>query len=127
MMPLAAGLAKSLGKRIGKADSEAVEISGRLTAHLSEILKASKMIRIYQKEEVEFQKSKNIIFEMVNKGAKISSIIVRATPLMEILTGFMIAGFIFLRLRGILGKRTGFDGKAPPQFQDIENDDDRKI
>ena len=30
----------------------------------------------------------------------------------------MIAGFIFLRLRGILGKRTGFEGKAPPQFKD---------
>ena len=95
MMPLAAGLAKSLGKRIGKAVSEAGEISGRLTAHLSEILKASKMIRIYQKEESEYIKSKNIISEMVNKAAKISSIIIRATPLMEILTGFMIAGFIF--------------------------------
>ena len=95
MMPLAAGLAKSLGKRIGKAVTEAGEISGRLTAHLSEILKASKMIRIYQKEEIEFKKSKDIITQMVNKGAKIASIIVRATPLMEILTGFMIAGFIF--------------------------------
>ncbi len=95
MMPLAAGLAKSLGKRIGKAVREAGEISGRLTSYLSEILKASKMIRIYQKEDIEYQKSKDIIFEMVNKGAKISSIIVRATPLMEILTGFMIAGFIF--------------------------------
>ena len=31
----------------------------------------------------------------------------------------MIAGFIFLRLRGILGKRTGFEGKPPPQFQEI--------
>ncbi len=31
----------------------------------------------------------------------------------------MIAGFIFLRLRGILGKRTGFEGKAPTQFQEI--------
>ena len=31
----------------------------------------------------------------------------------------MIAGFIFLRLRGILGKRTGFDGKAPAQFDKI--------
>ena len=29
----------------------------------------------------------------------------------------MIAGFIFLRLRGILGKRTGFEGKASPQFR----------
>ena len=95
MMPLAAGLAKSLGKRIGKAVSQAGEISGRLTSHLSEILKASKMIRIYQKEEVEYQKSKNIITEMVNKSAKIASIIIRATPLMEVLTGFMIAGFIY--------------------------------
>lgn len=95
MMPLAAGLAKSLGKRIGKVVSEAGEVSGRLTAHLSEILKASKMIRIYQKEEVEFEKTKKIIIEMVNKSAKISMIIIRATPLMEILTGIMIAGFIF--------------------------------
>ena len=30
----------------------------------------------------------------------------------------MIAGFIFLRLRGILGKRTGFEGKSPPQFEE---------
>ena len=33
----------------------------------------------------------------------------------------MIAGFIFLRLRGILGKRTGFEGKAPAQFQEVLN------
>ena len=31
----------------------------------------------------------------------------------------MIAGFIFLRLRGILGKRTGFEGKTTPQFESI--------
>ena len=31
----------------------------------------------------------------------------------------MIAGFIFLRLRGILGKRTGFEGKSAPQFEEI--------
>ena len=31
----------------------------------------------------------------------------------------MIAGFIFLRLRGILGKRTGYEGKSPPQFQEV--------
>ena len=33
----------------------------------------------------------------------------------------MIAGFIFLRLRGIMGKRTGFEGKAPSQFEDVLN------
>ncbi len=33
----------------------------------------------------------------------------------------MIAGFIFLRLRGIMGKRTGFEGKAPSQFENVLN------
>ena len=33
----------------------------------------------------------------------------------------MIAGFIFLRLRGILGKRTGFEGEAPSQFEEVLN------
>tara|TARA_E500000178_G_scaffold130605_1_gene130400 strand:- start:613 stop:1209 length:597 start_codon:yes stop_codon:yes gene_type:complete len=33
----------------------------------------------------------------------------------------MIAGFIFLRLRGILGKRTGFEGKPSSQFQEVLN------
>ena len=39
----------------------------------------------------------------------------------------MIAGFIFLRLRGILGKRTGFEGKPPPQFEEILKNIDPKI
>ena len=39
----------------------------------------------------------------------------------------MIAGFIFLRLRGILGKRTGFEGKAPPQFEEILKSIDPKV
>ncbi len=39
----------------------------------------------------------------------------------------MIAGFIFLRLRGILGKRTGFEGKAPPQFQEILKNVDQNL
>ena len=39
----------------------------------------------------------------------------------------MIAGFIFLRLRGILGKRTGFEGKSAPQFQEILKKVDPKI
>ena len=34
----------------------------------------------------------------------------------------MIAGFIFLRLRGILGKRTGFEGKGAAQFEKVLKD-----
>ena len=95
MMPLAALLAKSLGKRVGKATGEAGEISGRLTSFLSEIFKGSKMIRIYQKEEVENNNARKVIDELVNKNIKIASVMIRATPIMEVLTGIMIAGFIY--------------------------------
>ena len=96
MMPLAATLAKKLGKKIGKATGEAGEISGRLTTFLSEILKGSKMIRVYQKEDEEKINAQRVVDELIKKNIKIASVMIRATPIMEILTGFMIAGFIFL-------------------------------
>jgi len=95
MMPLAVFFAKNLGKRIGKVQTELGEISGGLTSFLSEIFKASKMIRIYQKEETEKKNAENFINKLVDKNIKIASVIIRATPIMETLTGFMIAGFIF--------------------------------
>ncbi len=95
MMPLAAGLAKSLGKRIGKAVGKAGESSGNLTTFLSEIFKGSKMIRIYQKEKEENENAARVIDDLVEKNIKIGSVLIRATPIMEILTGFMIAGFIY--------------------------------
>ena len=95
MIPLAAGFAKSLGKRIGKAVGEAGVLSGKLTAFLSEIFKGSKMIRIYQKEEEETKKAGKLITDLIEKGIKINTILTRSTPIMETLTGFMIAGFIF--------------------------------
>ena len=95
MMPLAGGLAKSLGKRIGKATSKAGESSGNLASFLTEIFKGSKMIRIYQQESQENLKANQVIDDLVEKNIKIGSVMIRATPIMEILTGFMIAGFIF--------------------------------
>ena len=95
MIPLSAGLAKNLGKRIGKAVSQAGEVSGHLSTFLSEIFKGSKMIRIYQKEIEENKKGDKLIDELVEKNIKHNSIMIRATPIMETLTGFMIAGFIF--------------------------------
>ena len=95
MMPLAGGLAKRLGRRVGKVANQAGEVSGRLTTFLSEIFQGSKIIRIYQKENQEIKKAENIINELVGKNIKIKSVQIRATPIMEILTGIMIAGFIF--------------------------------
>ena len=94
MMPLAGGLAKSLGKRIGKATSKAGISSGNLASFLTEIFKGSKMIRIYQKEKEESDKASQVIDDLVEKNIKIGSVLIRATPIMETLTGFMIAGFI---------------------------------
>ena len=94
MIPFAGTLAKSLAKRVGKATGKAGESSGILASFLSEILKASKMIRIYQKEDKENSKAGKVIDDLVKKNIKIGSIMIRATPIMETLTGFMIAGFI---------------------------------
>jgi subfamily B ATP-binding cassette protein MsbA len=94
MMPLAGGLAKSLGKRMGKATTKAGESSGNVTSFLSEIFKGSRMIKIYQKENFENLKAKNVIDDLVEKNIKIGAVLIRATPIMETLTGFMIAGFI---------------------------------
>ena len=95
MIPLAAGLAKNLGKKMGKATLQASEISGQLISFLSDIFKASKMIRVYQKEDDEEKNSKEVINQLVNKNIRLGSLIIRATPIMETLTGIMIAGFIF--------------------------------
>ena len=53
------------------------------------------MIRIYQKEDDENKKANRVIEDLVEKNIKIGNVLVRATPIMETLTGLMIAGFIF--------------------------------
>ena len=95
MMPLAVFFAKNLGKRIGKIQTQTGEVAGSFISFLSEIFKASRMIRIYQKEEKEKENANNFIDNLVSKNIKMASVMIRATPIMEILTGFMIAGFIF--------------------------------
>ena len=107
MMPLAAGLAKSLGKRIGKATTKAGESSGNLASFLTEIFKGSKMIRIYQKENKENEKARKVINDLVEKNIKIGGVMIRATPIMEILIGFMIAGFIVISGRLISSGELG--------------------
>ena len=95
MMPLAAIVAKSLGKRIKKAVAESAEIEGSFTSYLSEVIKGTRMIKIYQQENFEFDRSTKKIDERTNIQIKIGNILIRATPIMEILTGIMIGGFVY--------------------------------
>ena len=95
MMPMAVFVAKSLGKRIGKAVTESAKIEGNLTSYLSEMLKGTRMIKIYQQENFEFERSQKKISERTDIQMKIGFILIRATPIMEFLTGLMIGGFIY--------------------------------
>jgi len=95
MMPLAAIVAKSLGKRMGKATTASVISSGNFTTLISEILKSSKIIKIYQREDFEKNRSSDAIKDLTDTQIKIGKVQIRAAPIMETLTGFMIAGFIY--------------------------------
>ena len=95
MIPLAAGFAKNLGQKVGKATKQASELSGKLISFLSDIFRASKIIRIYQKENDEQKNSDETIGQLVNKNIRLGALIIRAGPIMETLTGLMIGGFIF--------------------------------
>ena len=95
MMPLSAFVARSLGKRIAKATTKGSLATGKLTTFLSEILRGYKIIKIYQRENSEKKRASEAINDMTEKEIKIGKIMIRATPVMEILLGFMIAGFIY--------------------------------
>ena len=95
MIPLASFAARSLGKRMGKVTTEAADRAGELTSYLLEIFKNHKIIKIFQKENFEFSRTEKFINNLKEKVIKIQTVLVRASPIMEILTGFMIAGLIF--------------------------------
>ena len=95
MIPLASIAARSLGKRIGKVTVEAADRTGALTSHLLEIFKNHKIVKIFQKEKYEFKRTEKFINDLKDKVIKIETVLVRASPIMEGLTGLMIAGLIF--------------------------------
>ena len=95
MIPLASGMARSLGKRMRKVTTEATEKSGLLTTYLVEIFKNHKLIKIFQTEEYENSRAQKYIEDLKEKSKKIGIVFVRATPIMETLTGIMIAILIF--------------------------------
>lgn len=95
MMPLAVFVAKSLGKRMNKAVSESAKIEGNILSYFTEMIRGSKLIKIYQQENLERDRSQKKLNVRMNIQNKIGFIIIRATPIMEVLTGIMIAGFIY--------------------------------
>ncbi len=95
MIPLASVSARKLGKRIGKVATEAQEKSGYLTTYLVELFKNHKLIKIFQKEDLEVNRADKHLAQLKDKNKKIQTVFVRLSPIMETLTGFMVAILIF--------------------------------
>ena len=95
MIPIASFFSKVLGKRINKVVSEAQEKSGFLTTYLVELFKNHKLIKIFQKEDFEKNRADDYLSQLKEKNQKIQTVFVRMSPIMETLTGIMIAILIF--------------------------------
>ena len=95
MIPLASLTAKILGKRMGKISTQAQEKSGDLNRYLIDLFKNHKIIKIFQRESFEESRSEKFVDNLKEKSAKIAAVYIRSTPIMEVLTGIMIAVLIF--------------------------------
>ena len=96
MIPFASLAAKILGKRMGKVTSQLMATAGDLNSYLIEIFKNHKLTKIFQQEKFEKNKALEKIENYKNKSEKIQIILVRNSPIMEFLTGIMIALLIFI-------------------------------
>jgi len=95
MIPIAGMASKTLGKRVGKVVTEAQEKSGFLNTHLIELFKNHKLIKIFQREDYESKRTDGHLDQLKEKNIKINTVFVRLSPIMETLTGIMIAILIF--------------------------------
>jgi len=96
MIPLASIAAKTLGKRMGKVTTQLMNETGVLNTYLIEIFKNHKLTKIFQKEEYEKNRATKYINTLKEISRKINEVFVRASPIMEFLTGIMIAILIFI-------------------------------
>ena len=109
MIPLASVAAKSLGKRIGKVSTQAMEQAGILQTYLIEVFKNHKLVKIFQQENYERDRAEINIRALMEKSKKIAIVFVRASPVMETLTGIMIAALIFYSGKLIVSNELGIN------------------
>ena len=95
MIPLASFFARTLGKRIKKITTESMEKAGFVNSYLMELFKNHKLIKIFQKEVYETSRADKSLDDLKEKGRKLQLIYARSSPIMEVLTGIMIAILIY--------------------------------
>jgi subfamily B ATP-binding cassette protein MsbA len=95
MIPIAAVSSKNLGKKMGKKVRISLEASDKFMKFLSEIIKGSWLIKIYQKEEEELKKISMVIDERFKAIRKVEQTRLGAGPIMEIISSIAIAIVVF--------------------------------
>jgi len=95
MIPVAAISSKNIGKKMGKKVHVSLEASDKFMKFLSEIIKGSWLIKIYQKEEDELKKISMIIDERFKAIRKVEQTRLGAGPIMEIISAIAIAIVVF--------------------------------
>ncbi len=96
MIPIASFAAKTLGKRIGKVTTQQMYRAGILNSYIMEILKNHKLAKIFQREDYEQERANRLIEQVKENNKKLNIVFVRASPIMEVFTGILIAILIFL-------------------------------
>ena len=109
MIPLATVTAKVLGKRMIKVSTQAQEKSGDLNRYLIDLFKNHKIIKIFQRENFEKLRSEKFVDNLKEKSAKIATVYIRSGPVMEVLTGIMIAILIFYSGKLIINEELGIN------------------
>ena len=95
MIPLASFFARFLGNRISKVTTQAMNMAGILNSYLLEIFRNHKLIKVFQKENYETSRAEHALEQLKNRGKKLALIYARSSPIMEFLTGIMIAILIY--------------------------------
>jgi ATP-binding cassette, subfamily B, bacterial MsbA len=95
MIPLATFTARVLGKRITKVTTEHMVKAGILNTYLIEIFKNHRLTKIFQQEKYENKRAEEFINDVKEKTIKTLTVFIRASPIMETLTGIIIAILIF--------------------------------
>ena len=95
MIPIAAFFTKKLGKKMGKFVNKSLEASEIFTKSLSEILKATSIIKIFQKEDQELKNFKNVIEDRIDIMSRVEKTRLGAGPVMETITGMAVAIVVF--------------------------------
>ena len=119
MIPCASYASQKLGKKMGQISTRGMVSAGFLTTHLVEVFKNHKLIKIFQQENYEYSRLTDKLNHIRDIAKKTNKIFVRVSPIMETLTGIMIALLIFYSCKLIMKDELDINNFFPFSCDDV--------